>query len=126
MLDEENEAKRAASERGEKGSGLRYNADKPPLELIPPAALESAARVFGYGATKYSAYNWANGMSWQTVIGCLLRHVAAIQKGEDVDPESGELHIGHVLCNAMMLAQYYETYLEGDDRPKMLRPAAKP
>ena len=101
----------------EKGSGARYDAGKVPYELIPTHLLESTAMVFGYGAKKYAAWNWAKGMPWTKVIGCMKRHLAALERGEDIDPESGLPHIGHLMCNALMLEHYMATYKEGDDRP---------
>lgn len=100
-----------------RGSGARYNSGKVPYELIPTHLLESTARVFGLGAKKYARWNWAKGMPWSVVIGCLKRHLAAIERGEDIDPESGEPHLGHLMCNALMLEHYRQTYKEGDDRP---------
>lgn len=100
------------------GSGARFNQDKVPYELIPLHLLETTARVFGYGAKKYAAWNWAKGMPFSVVIGCLKRHLAAIERGEDIDPESGLPHIGHLMCNALMLQHYMDSYPEGDDRPK--------
>jgi hypothetical protein len=35
-----------------------FGLKKPPLRLIPAAALLYMARVFGLGATKYGPYNW--------------------------------------------------------------------
>jgi hypothetical protein len=98
-----------------RGTGARFNDGKVPLELIPMIGLESAAAVFGYGAKKYASWNWAKGMPWSAVTGCMLRHLSAIQRGEDIDPESGLPHIGHLMCNALMLATFRETYPEGND-----------
>jgi hypothetical protein len=98
-----------------RGAGARFNDGKVPLELIPLIGLESAAAVFGYGAKKYAAWNWAKGMPWSAVTGCMMRHLSAIQRGEDIDPESGLPHIGHLMCNALMLATFRETYPEGND-----------
>ena len=99
------------------GKGKRYNQGKIRYELIPIPLLESTANVFEYGATKYGPYNWMAGMKYSTVIGCLKRHLAAIEIGEDIDPESGQPHIGHLICNALMLGHYRKFYPEGDDRP---------
>lgn len=101
----------------EKGSGARYNANKVRYELIPTHLLESTARVFEHGARKYSEWNWTKGMPWSVLIGCIKRHLAAIERGEDIDPESGERHVGHLMCNALMLEHYMNLYPEGDDRP---------
>ena len=57
------------------------------------------------------------GMDWSVPYGCLLRHLDAWYRGEDNDPESGLPHLGHAMCNLVMLAHYAEHYAEGDDRP---------
>lgn len=102
----------------EKGSGARYNANKPDLALIPIATLEDEARVWMVGREKYAAWNWAKGMPWSIPLACALRHLAAFQRGEDNDPETGLPHIAHAMCNLRMLTLYSRTYREGDDRPK--------
>ncbi len=101
-----------------KGSGARYNDDKPDLSLIPLCTLEDEARVWAYGKKKYAAWNWAKGMDWSIPYACAMRHLAAWQKGEDIDSESGQSHLAHAMCNLRMLTLYSKTYTEGDDRPK--------
>ena len=81
-------------------------------------AFASAVRVFEYGRRKYAAWNWAKGMPWSVPLGCIVRHALAWIGGEVFDPESGEPHRGHILCNLIMLKLYAEMYPEGDDRPK--------
>lgn len=100
-----------------RGSGARYNTNKPDYSLIPIATLEDEARVWMYGANKYAAWNWAKGMPWSVPFACAMRHLAAWQKGEDVDAESGLPHLAHVMCNIRMLTLYTKNYPEGDDRP---------
>lgn len=100
-----------------KGSGARYNNGKPDYSLIPLCTLEEEARVWMYGKEKYAAWNWAKGMPWSVPFGSAMRHLAAWQKGEDIDPESGQSHLAHVMCNMRMLMLYAQTYKEGDDRP---------
>jgi hypothetical protein len=102
----------------ERGSGARYNAGKTRYDLIPLSTLKSAADVFEYGTEKYAPWNWAKGMEWTVPYACLLRHLDAWFRGEDNDPESGLPHIGHALCNLIMLAHYRDVYQEGDNRPK--------
>lgn len=70
-----------------------------------------------YGSNKYDSRNWENGLPWTSIIACTQRHMAAIERGEDYDPESGLLHIDHVQANAHFLSAYYKIYPEGDDRP---------
>lgn len=102
----------------ERGSGARYNDNKADLSLIPLCTLEDEARVWMYGAKKYAAFNWMKGMQWSIPLACALRHIAAFQRGEDIDPESGQSHLAHAMCNLRMLTLYVNTYPEGDDRPK--------
>jgi len=101
----------------ERGSGARYNDDKPNFSLIPLCTLEDEARVWAYGERKYAAYNWAKGMAWSIPLACALRHLSSWQKGEELDFESGQPHLAHVMCNIRMLMLYSKTFPEGDDRP---------
>lgn len=150
----------------ERGTGARFNAGKPPFDLIPlrlladcippakailpengrdyaeamlrhvgqfqrtgnAAFLRAAmgfgfhhwpdcADVFAYGREKYAAWNWAKGMPWSVAIGCIGRHATAMLRGEVDDPESGLPHIGHALCNVVMLLTWAENYPEGNDLP---------
>lgn len=100
----------------ERGGGLRFNSGKTRMELIPPRAAVDQAKVWTMGAKKYGEFNWQRGMPWTTVLGSLKRHIAAIERGEDYDAESGLLHISHVQCNAAMLNEFYYIYPQGDDR----------
>lgn len=101
----------------EVGSGARDNGGKPDFSLLPLHLMEPVARVWELGAKKYAAWNWAKGMSWSVPIACMIRHIAAYMRGETIDPESGQSHMAHVICNAMMLLHFEEFYTEGDDRP---------
>lgn len=102
----------------DRGSGARYNTGKVALDLVPLSSLEDCARVFDYGRNKYAAWNWAKGMDWSIPYACALRHLSAWFRGEDNDPESGLPHLGHVMCNLVMLSTYARTFPEGDNRPK--------
>lgn len=104
-----------------RGSGARFNDGKPDLSLIPLETLMGEARVWMHGEKKYARFNWQRGMKWSVPLACALRHLAAWQRGEDIDPESGERHLDHAMCNLRMLAYYADHYSEGDDRiPKPL------
>lgn len=75
------------------------------------------ARVFDYGRRKYSAWNWARGQAWSIPIASALRHIVfGTLKGEEIDPESGLPHRGHIACNIVMLLWFIDHYPAGDDR----------
>lgn len=95
---------------------LRYNEGKLRYDLINPQALEGLVKVFTFGAQKYAPRNWEKGMAWSKVIASLKRHLAAIEKGEDIDQESGFLHADHLQWNSHVLSAYYSIYPQGDDR----------
>lgn len=88
------------------------------MELLPMAALESAARVLGFGREKYGAWNWANGIAYGRVAAAAVRHLYAFLDGEDDDKESGLPHVDHALCCLMFLSHYVhhpELYAQAHD-----------
>lgn len=101
-----------------KGSGARANAGKVSMTLVPLHLLAGTARVLMGGLVKYAPWNWSKGMPWSTAADCLLRHfIKWWFLREDIDKESGEHHLDHIICNALFLRHYALTYTEGDDRP---------
>lgn len=98
-------------------TGIKYDTQKNRYDLIHPKALDGMVEILTFGAEKYADRNWEQGMNWSRIIGALKRHMAAIEAGEDYDPESGKLHIDHVQCCAHFLSAYYRIYPQGDDRP---------
>ncbi len=97
-------------------TGLKYDAGKPRMWLLPFISLYEIARVLTFGAQKYAAN------SWQTVengeeryANALLRHLTLIQEGEVYDEESGLLHWSHVGCNALFLI-FFAKKKENNDK----------
>ena len=101
-----------------RGKGLRFNQGKLRYDLVEPRAHSDMVEVLTDGANKYQSRNWENGLSWTSVLASLKRHIAAVESGEDYDPESGRLHIAHAACNVHFLNAFYYTFPQGDDRPK--------
>ena len=100
-----------------KHKGLRFNSGKMRFDLVHPWAHEQMVKVLTVGANKYAERNWEKGMAWSSVLASLKRHLNAFESGEDYDPETGELHMAHLACNAHFLTAYYKLYPQGDDRP---------
>ena len=102
----------AAAIRPEGERSLRYNTGKPDYSLIPIAAMQEAAKVLEYGASKYERDNWKRPTHWSVSFACLQRHLAAWQSGEDLDPESGRNHLGHAMCNILQMLHMLENHPE--------------
>lgn len=99
-------------------SGLKYDSDKPRMDLLDPEFLEDVSRVLGFGAKKYAAHNWRGGISYSRLIGAAYRHLGAINRGEDTDPESGLPHVAHLGCCVMFLSWMMKHRTDLDDRYK--------
>ncbi len=98
--------------------GERKNEGKLKWSLVPQSALEPMVRVLEFGSIKYSPDNWMKGLSVSEMCESLKRHLDAFMEGEDMDPESGLLHIGHLQCNALYIAWMIQNKPEMDDRNK--------
>lgn len=99
--------------------GLKYDYGKPQMELLDPSFTEGVAEVLTFGAKKYASENWRNGIEFKRIIGAMHRHLAAIQRGEDIDPESGLPHVYHIGCNVQFLGWMMKNRPDLDDRWKM-------
>jgi len=102
----------------------RLNVGKPKLSLVLEAgrALEGAAEVLEYGMGKYSRGNWKLGLPATEIIDSLSRHMKAFMDGQDLDPESGCLHVDHILVNALFLSDQMRSARMAaatDDRSKL-------
>lgn len=97
---------------GQKGSKpARY-------DLLPSVPLEQLARLYGRGAQKYAAHNWAKGYDWSLSFAALQRHAWAFWSGEDTDEEMGLPHMTAVAFHAFALVHFltYPEYARFDDR----------
>jgi hypothetical protein len=102
----------------EPGTCARFNGGKVMFSLLPMHLLAGTCRVLMYGAQKYAAWNWAKGGKWSQSFDCACRHLFKWYFcGEDVDPESGQHHLDHVMCNILFLRHNTLMFQEGDDRP---------
>ena len=101
---------------------MRSNEGKTKLSyaLDMPYAIEEKCRVFEKGAIKYERDNWKKGRLVRESIDSLLRHLRAFQNGEDVDADTGCLHIAMVGWNADFILETLSRHPELDDRDKSL------
>lgn len=83
--------------------GVKFDADKPRMDLLDAYALEQLSLVLAFGAKKYAAHNWRKGISKTRLIAAALRHLFAYLRGEDKDPETGLSHAAHAMCCCMFI-----------------------
>lgn len=86
--------------------GLRYDAGKNQLDLLPAEWIWGLGKVMTQGAVKYAARNWELGMKWSKVVGPMLRHTFKFLSGERYDKDTGCHHMLMVAWNALALFTY--------------------
>lgn len=101
----------------EKQKGLKHDAGKPPVELVPYELVAAAARGFGYGEFKYTQYdrsgaqNWRKGIPTRKLLGSCIRHLMKWAGGEEWDKDAAEkgYRLHHLDCAAASLAMLIAT-----------------
>lgn len=96
-------------------NAMRFNSGKIQWSLVDFESLEPMVEVLEFGAKKYAPDNWKKGLPYKSVIDSMMRHIVALSKGEEFDPESKLPHIGHIQCNALFLARYLKHNRDLDD-----------
>ena len=91
------------SEQGE----LDKKTTKRDYSLLPGVFLQATAHALSMGAEKYSRRGYLHQPGYDvTAWRALLRHVVAIQSGENYDQESGQNHLNHIAANVAMILDY--------------------
>lgn len=74
------------------------------IELLPWPELEQIAKVYTAGAEKYGPHNWENlPNGYERYKGAMLRHLTELEKGNDVDKDTGCLHAAQIAWNAIAM-----------------------
>lgn len=86
----------------------KADAGKPDWTLFPFECALPILEVLEYGVRKYGTRE-----GWKTVLNgerrylrALARHTIALARGQEIDPESGLSHLGHIGCNVLFLAWF--------------------
>ena len=97
---------------------MRFNGGKYVFSMLDemPNALGGVTRVLEYGARKYARNNYRKGLPFTEIYDSMRRHQMAWLNGEDTDPESGLLHVDHIVANALFLAELTRRTPQMDDR----------
>jgi hypothetical protein len=92
-------------------------------DLFPWDAAEKIVDVLNFGAQKYAARNWEQGIKYGRVFAACIRHLTAwfmckVTGKTAKDPETGISHLGHAGCCLLFLLAYETRGMEKfDDRP---------
>lgn len=98
-------------------SGTKFDQEKVDLHVLDPLFVEGTARVSQFGEQKYGRSNWKKGLTQTRIINAIRRHLAQIEKGEDIDDESGFHHAYHIAWGCQVLAyQHRNGQFHLDDR----------
>ena len=102
-------------------NGPKFDEGKLRWDLLPPEAVEGVIRAIEYGASKYSERSWEQGISYSRLFAATMRHLWAFWRGEDIDRESGLLHLDCAAANIAFLQTFHRRRMQGlDDRPGSL------
>mgnify|MGYP005870101243 CR=1 FL=1 len=97
-------------------AALKFDQEKPRMDLVPTEAVQALAKVLTFGAKKYSSRNWEKGMDWSRAYAALQRHLLAWWGGESLDTETGYSHLDHALTELAFLVAYEQRGVGLDDR----------
>lgn len=90
---------------------------KPSLFAIPPSAMIEEGKAMAQGRVEYGVLNWrAKRITFSTYYDALMRHLLALRDGEDIDPKSGAMHLGHIRANAGLMIDAIAHDMMTDDR----------
>jgi hypothetical protein len=98
------------------GEGRKFDGNKPMMSLLPPHAMIAVGRVLTFGAKKYDRDNWKKVPNAKIrYLDAMFRHGFQYLSGEEIDSESGENHMAHIICCASFILDAYES---GNDLPE--------
>ena len=99
-------------------NGIKYDSEKPKMNLLPPKAIVEISKVLTFGAAKYDAENWRKLDDLQNrYTAGALRHIFAHMDGEELDPETNLSHLAHAMCCLL-----FKLEIELEERAKKERP----
>src|SRR5579872_7465253 len=96
--------------------GTKHDSGKPMMDLLNADFLEDMAQVLTFGAGKYDKHNWRKGIAFSRTIAAMYRHLGAINRGEDIDQESGKPHTACIAVNCQFLNWMGKNRKDMDDR----------
>lgn len=105
-------------ELGKEPGTIKFDEGKTCLSDVPQLSLMSVAKVFNYGSSKYSKFNYSAGTQWLRYYDACQRHLNSWMTGENID-ESKCHHIDHAIASLMMLRENIHLNKGEDNRNKI-------
>jgi len=93
------------------------NENKPRWDLMPLTQLNEVAKVYTFGANKYSDKGYAT-RDPKEYLGATLRHIVAYSSGESKDSESGLRHLAHAVTDLLIMMEIEDNKTEPKTEPK--------
>lgn len=87
-----------------KSAGKKNDKGKPSPTLIPTEAIKGMAKGLSYGAVKYGKWNYRGGIEHSRLLDASIRHLLELIDGNEIDDESGNLHLDHAMASLAMYA----------------------
>ena len=84
-------------------------------DLVPQRGLNEVNKVLTSKLEQHEINEWRRGLNWSDAISILKKHLSEFELGNDYD-ENGLLHIASVASQALLIAEMYSCYPQGDDR----------
>lgn len=84
-------------------------------DLLPTKGIEEIHKVLNSKLGEHEINEWRRGLSWSEALSILEKHLLEFKSGNDYD-ENGLLNIAHVASQALLIAEMYTCYPQGDDR----------
>ncbi len=100
--------------------GWKADENKTRFDLIAPDCEKALAEVLTFGANKYDDRNWEKGINFGRVYAALHRHLNSFWSRENLDDETGMLHLAHAYTCVHFLLHYQlgqDKYKKFDNRP---------
>lgn len=105
-----------ASKKENVSKGLKFDAEKVPLDLIPYDALVEIGKVLQAGEKKYGTANWSNGIEMRRLLAAAMRHLGQFNNGENIDEETQTLHIANAATNLLFAIWMFKNRPDLDNR----------
>ena len=85
------------------------------FDLVPQRGLNEVNKILTSKLENHEINEWRRGLKWSDAISILKKHLSEFELGNDYD-RNGLLHIASVASQALLLAEMYSCYPQGDDR----------